>query len=181
MQLEYESNRLFLRICNEEYASRLLTFQNANRDFFSRWEPKRHDNFYTLAFQQQVLYAEFQASLKGSYLRYYLFRKETPENIIGTISFSHISLGEDRSCHIGYKLDEAFNGCGYAKEALELLLSELHQDLRVHRVEADIMPQNLPSIHLAERLGFIYEGIAHSSHQINGRFEDHLRYALIFP
>ena len=69
MQLEYESNRLFLRICNEEYASRLLTFQNANRDFFSRWEPKRHDNFYTLAFQQQVLYAEFQASLKGSYLR----------------------------------------------------------------------------------------------------------------
>lgn len=180
MKLEYETNRLFLRICNEEYTSKLLRFQNDNRDFFARWEPKRRENFYTLDFQKQVLYAEFQASLKGTYLRYYLFLKDAPDTIIGTVSFSHISLGEDKSCHVGYKLDASYVGCGYAKEALQFLLAELHKDLHIHRVEADIMPQNLPSIRLIESLGFTKEGIAHSSHEINGVWEDHLRYALIY-
>lgn len=180
MKLNYETARLQLLICNEEYSDALLEFVTENKDFFAPWEPRRLPAFYTAEFQAQVLHAEFQAILRCVYLRYYLFLKEDPEHIIGTVSFSNISRSEDKSCRVGYKLAKAYTGQGYATEALRRLLAEIHQGLSIHRVEADIMPNNLPSLKLIERLGFSYEGVARSSHEINGTWTDHLRYSYIF-
>lgn len=181
MQFQYETERLLLMVCNDEYAPALLRFMTENRDFFAPFESHREPAFYTEAFQAQVLRAEFQAMLRHTYIRYYLFLKENPEHIIGTVSFSGISRTDDKSCRVGYKLDRNFTGRGYASEALRFLLPELHKDLRLHRLEADILPENAPSLHLIERLGFSYEGIARSSHEINGVWRDHLRYSYIFP
>lgn len=181
MQFQYETERLQLLVCNEEYAAALLTFMTENREFFAPYEPHREPAFYTEAFQAQVLRAEFQAMLRHSYLRYYLFLKEHPEHIIGTVSFSNISRTEDKSCRVGYKLDKQHTGKGYATEALQLLLPEVHKHLHIHRVEADILLENAPSLRLIERLGFTYEGIARSSHEIAGVWRDHLRYSYIFP
>lgn len=180
MKLNYETTRLQLLICNDEYAAALLDFVTENKEFFSPWEPRRLPAFYTEEFQAQVLRTEFQAILRSTYLRYYLFLKDDPERIIGTVSFSNISRGEDKSCRVGYKLAKNCTGKGYAEEAVRRLLTEVHNDLSIHRVEADIMPDNLPSLHLIERLGFSYEGIARSSHEINGKWTDHLRYSYIF-
>ncbi|MGN1083418.1 MAG: GNAT family N-acetyltransferase [Lachnospiraceae bacterium] len=180
MKLSYETERLQLLICNEEYSAALLDFMTENKDFFAPWEPRRLPAFYTEEFQAQVLRAEFQAMLRSVYLRYYLFLKEDPERIIGTVSFSNLSRGEDKSCRVGYKLAKAYTGKGYAGEALRRLLPELHKELGIHRIEADIMPDNLPSLRLIERLGFSYEGVARSSHEINGVWTDHLRYSYIF-
>lgn len=181
MQFQYETNRLFLIVCNEEYAPALLSFMTENKEFFAPYEPHREPAFYTESFQAQVLRAEFQALLRHTYLRYYLFLKEDPEHIIGTVSFSGISRTDDKSCRVGYKLDQRCTGKGYATEALKLLLPELHKNLHIHRVEADILPENAPSLHLIERLGFSYEGVARSSHEIGGVWRDHLRYSYIFP
>lgn len=180
MKLDYETDRLRLLICGEEYSAALLNFVTENKEFFAPWESRRLPAFYTEEFQAQVLRAEFQAALRCAYLRYYLFLKEDSERIIGTVSFSNISRGEDKSCRVGYKLAKAHTGRGYAEEALRLLLAEIHKDLSIHRVEADIMPDNLPSLRLIERLGFVYEGVARSSHEINGVWSDHLRYSYIF-
>lgn len=180
MNLNYETERLQLLVCNEEYASTLLSFVTENRTFFSPWEPYHPLPFYTEGFQAQVLRAEFQAMLHNTYFRYYLFLKEDPDTIIGTVSFSGISRTDDKSCRVGYKLSKTHTGNGYAAEALHFLLPELHKSLGIHRVEADIMPQNTPSIRLIERLGFAYEGIARSSHEIGGIWSDHLRYSYIF-
>ena len=181
MQFHYETEHLHLLICNEEYAPALLTFMTENREFFAPYEPRREASFYTEEFQAQVLRAEFQAMLRHTYIRYYLFIKEDPGRIIGTVSFSNISRTDDKSCRVGYKLDKHHTGKGYATEALQLLLPELHKDLHVHRVEADILLENAPSLRLIERLGFTYEGVARSSHEINGVWRDHLRYSYIFP
>jgi len=181
MQFHYETERLHLIACNEEYATELLTFMTENREFFAPYEPKREAAFYTEAFQAQVLRAEFLAMLRHTYIRYYLFLKEEPTQIIGTVSFSNISRTDDKSCRVGYKLDRLHTGKGYATEALTLLLPEIHKDLHVHRIEADILLENAPSLRLIERLGFTYEGVARSSHEIGGVWRDHLRYSYIFP
>jgi len=55
----------------------------------------------------------------------------------------------------------------------------LFQEYHIHRVEANIMPSNLPSIHLIEKLGFSYEGLAASSIKVNGQWQDHARYSYI--
>lgn len=180
MKLEYETDRLIVKLCGGDYARELLRFVSENRGFFAPWEALRQPAFFTEEFQEQVLLAEYQAAVKGRYLRYYLFLKEEPDHIIGTVSFSGLPTGLDRTCHIGYKMDRQHTGCGYAKEALQLLLAEL-PSLHIHRVEADIMPDNQPSRALAERLGFVCEGVARSSHEVAGQWQDHLRYAYILP
>ena len=106
MQFQYETDRLLLLSCNEEYAPALLAFMTHNRNFFAPYESHREPAFYTEAFQAQVLRAEFQAMLHHTYIRYYLFLKEDPARIIGTVSFSNISRTDDKSCRVGYKLDE---------------------------------------------------------------------------
>lgn len=180
MKFNYETERLRLVVCNEEYSAALLTFMTENKDFFAPYEPLRQPAFYTEEFQAQILRAEFQAMLRGTYFRYYLFLKEDPTRIIGTVSFSNISRTDDKSCRVGYKLDRNHTGKGYATEALRTLLSEVNKTLHIHRVEADILPENLSSLRLIERLGFTYEGVARSSHEIGGVWRDHLRYSYIF-
>lgn len=180
MQFHYETDRLHLLICNEEYAPALLSFMTKNREFFAPYEPHRDDTFYTEAFQAQVLRAEFQAMLRQTYLRFYLVLKDNPGQIIGTVSFSNISRTEDKSCRVGYKLDKQYTGKGYAAEALTFLLPLVHKELHIHRMEADILLENTPSLRLIERLGFTYEGVARSSHEIGGVWRDHLRYSYIF-
>lgn len=180
MKLDYETDRLQLLVCNEEYTDALLLFMTENKDFFAPYEPLRQPSFYTREFQSMILSAEFKAMLKGTYFRYYLFLKDHPDRIIGTVSFSGITAGEDKSCKVGYKLDKHHTGKGYATEALQTLLPELHNSLHIHRVEADILLENQPSLRLIERLGFTYEGVARSSHEICGVWRDHLRYSYIF-
>ncbi|MDD6035929.1 MAG: GNAT family protein [Lachnospiraceae bacterium] len=179
MNFQYETERLQLLVCNEEYSNALLAFMTENKDFFAPYEPLRQPGFYTEEFQARVLRAEFLATLRSTYLRYYLFLKEDTEHIIGTVSFSGISR-TDGSCRVGYKLDRLHTGRGYATEALRCLLPELGKSLQIHRVEADILLENAPSLRLIERLGFAYEGVARSSHEIGGIWRDHLRYSYIF-
>lgn len=51
----------------------------------------------------------------------------------------------------------------------------------IHRIESRVMTDNEKSVHIMERLGFIYEGMEYGSILIGGSFRDHLRYAWINP
>ena len=154
MQFQYETERLLLQVCNEEYAPALLTFMTDNREFFAPYEPHREPAFYTEAFQAQVLRAEFQAMLRHTYIRYYLFLKEDPARIIGTVSFSNISRTDDKSCRVGYKLDEHHTGKGYATEALTAFLPVMMERLHLAQVEGICDARNTASIRVLEKCGF---------------------------
>lgn len=179
MQLEYETKRLSLRVCNYEQAEQVLRFLERNRTIFEPWEPLHSPYFYTTDYQTRTLDAEFKLTLQTRHVRYYLFLKDNPNEIIGTVCFSNIHHADDKSCRLGYKIAAAHQRNGYAKEALTCLIPMLHEEFGLHRIEADIMPTNEPSLRLVESLGFCYEGIARSSHEICGSWKDHARYALI--
>jgi ribosomal-protein-alanine N-acetyltransferase len=49
----------------------------------------------------------------------------------------------------------------------------------LHRLQADIRPENRPSRRLVERLGFRQEGLFRSYLDIDGAWRDHLAYALL--
>ena len=59
-----------------------------------------------------------------------------------------------------------------------LLLRYAFETLRLHRLEAAIVPRNAPSRRVAEKLGLRDEGTAHRFLQIHGVYEDHVRYAI---
>ena len=98
--------------------------------------------------------------------------------IIGVCTLSQIFLGNLKSAFLGYWIGAKFAGQGYMKEALGLLLSYAFEDLRLHRVEANIQPDNLNSKALIARLGFRLEGFSPRYLKVAGRWKDHERWAI---
>jgi RimJ/RimL family protein N-acetyltransferase len=71
-----------------------------------------------------------------------------------------------RSCEVGYTLDPAHRGKGYATEALERVLECLFTDVAVTRVHASLHPDNVASMRVLERCGFLYEGTARQAYWV---------------
>lgn len=178
MNLTYETDRLLLSILNENHSMQVLTFLSRNRSYFDSFELAKSDSFYTEEFQKKLLYEEFSMALKKSRLRFYLFRKENPQRIIGTVSFGNLRQSF-QSCQIGYKLDPLFQHQGYATEALSTAIDIAAAELNLHRITAYVLPDNAPSVHLLKRLDFALEGTARDYAFINGAWHDHLQYARI--
>ncbi|MGH7631994.1 MAG: GNAT family N-acetyltransferase [Gemmatimonadales bacterium] len=65
------------------------------------------------------------------------------------------------------------------REALALALTRIFSRVRLHRVEANIQPDNRPSIRLVRRLGFRREGSSPRYLKLGGRWRDHERWALL--
>ena len=179
MKFTIETDRLELRVLNNLYAADVLQFLEDNRLIFEAVESKKPSGFYTLNYQQETLRAEGQAFLQKRYMRYYVFCKNLPNRIIGTISFSNIIPFPYDSAVIGYKFDSLFHHKGYATEAVAAACHALFTDTNIHRIEAYVLPDNEPSHHLLERVGFEFEGTCRSVISIGDVYKDHYRYALI--
>ena len=114
-------------------------------------------------------------------LRLFLFPVEEPTKVIGNISLSNFVRGVGQSCTVGYSIDGAVEGRGLMAEALGAVLQFAFRSLHFHRVEANYMPHNVRSGRLLRKLGFVVEGYSRDYLRINGRWEDHVRAALLNP
>ncbi len=179
MNLTYETDRLILKVLKADAAEEVLRFYLDNQELFEKYEPERPDNFYTVSHQRALLICEYNLTIKLSAVRFYVYRKEQPNQIIGTICFRNITRSIYQSCEVGYKFDARYQHQGYAFEALCTGISIMFDDLKLHRIEANVMPANGASRHLLESLGFVLEGTARACALIRGNWEDHLRYSLI--
>ncbi len=97
---------------------------------------------------------------------------------IGEINVSSIQRGAFQSAYVGYWVDEAVAGNGYVPEACVVLFRFVFEDLGLHRVQISIVPRNAPSRAVARKLGLRAEGIAVRYLEIDGAWEDHVRYAI---
>ena len=86
--------------------------------------------------------------------------------------------GPFQSCFIGYWIDERYAGSGYMPDAVALVLRYGFEELGLHRMEAAIVPRNAKSRRVAAKLGLRDEGTAARFLQIQGVWEDHVRYAI---
>jgi [ribosomal protein S5]-alanine N-acetyltransferase len=96
----------------------------------------------------------------------------------GEVSLGSVQRGPFQSAFIGYWIDEALAGQGYVPEGVVLLLRYAFESLRLHRLEAAIVPRNGPSRRVVEKLGLRDEGTSVRFLQIQGVYEDHIRYAI---
>lgn len=181
MDITLETEHLLLKVLNPAYAPQVLEFYDTNRAHFEPWEPQRAINFYSESFQRANLTCEYNEMIKSRFLRYWIFPKDNPERIAGTVCFNNIMNGAFQSCMIGYKISREFCRRGYAGEACGHALEVIYNNYGFHRIEALIHPDNLPSMRLIEKLGFHNEGLSLSCVQIGGCWEDHYRYAKIAP
>ncbi len=179
MQFMYETDRLHLRILPAEYAPVVCCFYQENKAFLEPFEPRRPENFYTADFQRSNLLCEYNAFLKHSYLRYWIFLAGWPDMPIGTVCFSNIQHGAFEKCTLGYKLGRDYCHCGYMHEALSLLVPLIMKNIHLHRMEAYVQPDNFPSIRLLAKLGFTKEGYLREYAEIYGKWTDHLLFSYL--
>ena len=83
------------------------------------------------------------------------------------------------SAFVGYSMDQHFVGRGIATEAVKLVIELAFNSLKLHRVEAYIAPQNIASIRVIEKAGFLKEGLLRKLLFINGGWVDHYMYAIL--
>jgi len=183
MQFIYETDRLRLEILPQEQGWAVCRFYEDNRYFLEPFEPKRPKNFYTSDFHSTNLACEHRGFLNLSHIRYWLFSRNKPAEPIpiGSICFNNIQRGAFQKCTVGYKLSEISCHHGYMQEALSFLIPIILQEMKLHRIEAYVQPDNAPSIRLLERLGFQEEGYLSSYAEINGQWKDHLLFSYINP
>jgi ribosomal-protein-alanine N-acetyltransferase len=96
----------------------------------------------------------------------------------GEINLSSVQRGPFQSCYVGYWIDQALAGNGYMPESLLLTARYAFEELHLHRIQISIIPRNHRSRRVVEKLKIRDEGIAQRYLEINGVWEDHVRYAL---
>jgi ribosomal-protein-alanine N-acetyltransferase len=98
--------------------------------------------------------------------------------LAGEINLSAIQRGPFQNAYVGYWIDEKHAGNGYMPEALVVLARFAFDELHLHRIQVAIIPRNSASRRVVEKLDLREEGIAERYLEINGVWEDHVRYAL---
>jgi [ribosomal protein S5]-alanine N-acetyltransferase len=99
--------------------------------------------------------------------------------LAGQVTIDNVVRGALRSGYLGYWIDRRVAGRGMASLAVALVCDHAFGDVGLHRVQADIRPENLPSQRLVERLGFRQEGLLRRYLDIDGDWRDHRAYALL--
>jgi ribosomal-protein-alanine N-acetyltransferase len=98
--------------------------------------------------------------------------------IVGVISISDIRRGPYQRATVGYNAFEPYAGQGYMTDGMHLVLRFVFEDLGLHRIEADIQPENVASQKLARKAGFRQEGYSPELICIHGVWRDHERWAI---
>jgi len=112
----------------------------------------------------------------GTHLGYWV-RTEDGE-LAGVININEIVRGIFCSAYLGYYAFEPHDGRGYMKKGLCAVLSEAFGRERLHRLEANIQPENEASRRLVQSVGFRLEGLSPRYLKIAGRWRDHERWAI---
>jgi ribosomal-protein-alanine N-acetyltransferase len=170
-----------VRLAEVDEAPGVLRYYLENRERLRAFDPERPPFFYEESFWRGQLQQNQRDHLADRSLRLFIFRSTDPDRIIGNISFSNFVRGVGQYCTLGYSLGGDAEGQGLMGESLRAALAFAFRDLGFHRVEASYMPHNLRSGKLLRRLGFSVEGYSRDYVRIAGRWEDHVRTALINP
>jgi [ribosomal protein S5]-alanine N-acetyltransferase len=96
----------------------------------------------------------------------------------GEINLNSIQRGPFQNAYVGYWIDEKHAGQAFMAESVVAVVRFAFDELHLHRVQIAIIPRNTNSRRVMEKLCIRDEGVAQRYLEINGVWEDHVRYAL---
>jgi RimJ/RimL family protein N-acetyltransferase len=104
---------------------------------------------------------------------------EETGNIAGVFNLNEIVRGAFQSAYLGFYAVEGYAGKGIMSVGLKQVLARAFNQMGLHRLEANIQPDNSRSIYLVKNNGFKKEGFSPRYLNINGEWKDHERWAII--
>jgi ribosomal-protein-alanine N-acetyltransferase len=123
-------------------------------------------------------YGQYMNSLRREGREGFLVTLADSGEIAGVININEIVRGLFQSACLGYYAFEPFAGQGLMRRGMKKVLHYCFAELRLHRLEANIQPENQRSIALVKSLGFAKEGYSPAYLKIEGEWRDHERWAI---
>ena len=99
--------------------------------------------------------------------------------LAGVVNANEIVRGAFHSAYLGFYGFTPWAGSGRMREGVALAIDRLFRRERLHRLEANVVPQNRRSLALVRALGFRREGRSPRYLRVGGRWRDHERWALL--
>lgn len=99
--------------------------------------------------------------------------------LAGQVTVSTVVRGAFDSANLGYWVDERVAGRGVIPTAVALVVDHCFREVGLHRVEAEVRPENAPSLQVVRKLGFREEGRHRRLLFIDGDWRDHLCFSLL--
>ncbi len=108
----------------------------------------------------------------------FFIRDNQTEQITGVVNINNIVRGAFQSGCLGFYAVSGFEERGLMGEGLLLVMRHAFDTLGLHRLEANVQPENEKSIALVKKCGFRHEGFSPRYLKINGVWKDHERFAI---
>ncbi|MEI8267510.1 MAG: GNAT family N-acetyltransferase [Betaproteobacteria bacterium] len=171
--------RLRLLPVHETLAASVAAFYQRNAEHLAPWDPPPPPDFATEAFQRERLAKALADVAAGTLLRWWLQPLQDDSRLVGGIGLSQIARGPFQNAMLGYAIDADCQGQGLMREALQAVIEHAFSPgVHLHRLQANVRPENGRSVMLLQRLGFEDEGLAREYLFIDGAWRDHRMFAL---
>jgi len=152
-----------------EYAAPLLAFELENRAHFEQWIASRGEHFYHLqAVRDSLEQAQWQANAGHEYH----FLAWLENEVIGRVTLRGVERDQYHKASLGYRFSARHGGKGYASRAVADITHQAFQELKLHRIEAVVIPDNLPSTGVMRKCAFTQFGHSRSAVLRNGQWLD---------
>ena len=170
--------RVFLRPPKRRDALKWQKLRMSSKSFLVPWEPSWDASSCTRrAYLRYFKNSNYLANMDRAYS--FLIFKIDDKTLLGGINIGNVRRGVSQSASLGYWIGEKYSRNGYMKEALQLLIPSLFIDLRLNRIEAATLEENVASKNLLKKIGFKKEGVLRKYLKINGTWRDHILYGLL--
>ena len=178
MSLRLNTPRLVLREPEDADAPALLAYASRNEPRFARWEP---DNVEELG--HHLRWVRWRRGESAAQLGVGLLAldRRDPGALAGIVNLYGISGSATYGAMLGYSVDGAYEGRGFAREAVAAVIAHAFDALNLHRITANYHPANERSGVLLRRLGFVVEGYARDMMYLRGTWRDHVLTSLTNP
>lgn len=142
--------RVHLRRSLPSHASAIWQYVKDNQDFFMKWQNSCWKN------EKEIFdyFTKLNSDKDSKDFYYSIF---LGDRIIGTVNCWDVSMWR-MACQLGYEINPEYAGHGYMTEAIKLLVTELISAGFV-RIKIECATENIASIRLTEKAGFVCEGI----------------------
>lgn len=166
--------RLYLRRFQQADSEPLLAIRNDPEVArYQSWSTSSREGIKGFIESQQ----QVEPGMTGQWFQFAVTLQESG-TLIGDCGL-HVLAEDARLAEIGYTFGRAFQGQGYATEAVWAMLDYAFGVLELHRISAICDVRNGGSIRVLERLGFRREGHTLQAFWNRGTWVDEYLYALL--
>ena len=152
--------------------------REASREFLTPWEPSwPADDLTRAAFRRRLKRQADEIARDEAYS--FLIFEDGSDNLLGGVTIGGVRRGVAQAATLGYWIGAPYARRGHMTRAVAAAVAFSFSSLRLHRIEAACIPDNVASARVLERNGFQKEGFARAYLRINGAWRDHLLFALL--